>query len=196
MCEKSVTINISKRVTWRQIISLTQQNAKNCFLGTILCMWNACQFIFSIRQAKLMLLPLDCREIFFVHFLLINTVGHALMTVVNFRTISNASDFNRLENLIGSFHRYAPHSAYLSVYDDGLTDGQRKLLSRYQNIEVLSSVHFQSGNVLTIDVEAQFVKINDTLYTQHARNKLNYIDSVHKRFYLAVVIPLIPEQLS
>lgn len=114
--------------------------------------------------------------------------------VLKFETSCNSSEFVDLENLIGSLHRYTPNDFILDVRDMGLTAGQRKLLKLYQNIEVISPAQKQKENATIINVKNEFFLKNKTLYYHSTNGKHNYIDSIRKRFYLAVVIPFIQSQ--
>jgi hypothetical protein len=76
----------------------------------------------------------------------------------------------------------------------GLTDGQQKLLKRYENIHIISSTDIQSNDVQKIDVNHEFVLINDILYDRYNEGKYFFISSIRKQFYLAIVIPFIESQ--
>ncbi len=116
--------------------------------------------------------------------------------ILKFETSCNSSEFIDLENLIGSLHRYAPNCGHLFVRDMGLTNGQRKLLNRYENIQIISSKYKQKENITIIDVKNEFILLNKQLYNRFNKGKYNYIDFIRKRFYLAIVIPFIENQLN
>ncbi len=115
---------------------------------------------------------------------------------LNFETSSSASQFIDLENLIGSFHTYAPTSSKLFVRDMGLTNGQQKLLKRYKNVQVVRSTYTPSESTRKINVHHEFVLVNNTLYNRYNQGKVIFINSIRKQFYLAIVIPFIESQLN
>ncbi|CAF4289435.1 unnamed protein product, partial [Rotaria sordida] len=47
-----------------------------------------------------------------------------------------------------------------------------------------------------INVKHEFFPINETLFSRYNNGKYNYIDSIRKRFYLAIVIPFIQSQFN
>jgi hypothetical protein len=114
--------------------------------------------------------------------------------ILKFETSSSASQFNDLENLIGSFHTYTPTSSLLFVRNLGLIDGQRKLLKRYENIHIIPSSNIRLKEVEKINVNHEFVLINDTLSNRSNGGKYLFINSIRKQFYLAIVIPFIETQ--
>jgi hypothetical protein len=115
---------------------------------------------------------------------------------LNFETNSTASQFIDLENLIGSFHTYAPTSIKLFVRDMGLTIGQKKLLSRYENVQVVRSTYATPEGTQKIDVHHELFVINNILYNRYNHRKATFISLIRKRFYLAIVIPLIESQFN
>ncbi len=116
--------------------------------------------------------------------------------VLKFETSSTASQFMDLENLIGSFHMYASTDSHLIVRDMGLTDGQQKLLKKYEKVQIISHISPRTENIQKIDVHHEFILINGTLYDRHNQGKYNYINSIRKKFYLAIVIPFIDAQIN
>ncbi len=132
--------------------------------------------------------------VLFYHLLIIHCILATNSMILKFETSSNASQFNDLENLIGSFHTYTPTSSLLFVRDTGLTDGQQKLLKRYENIHIIPSAGTQSEDIQKIDVDHEFFLMNDTLYHRHNQGKYHFIDLIRKQFYLAIVIPFIETQ--
>ena len=137
----------------------------------------------------IILLILLCR-----YGLIIDDILVAKPRTLNFETSSNASQFIDLENLIGSFHTYAPRYAHLIVRDMGLTNGQRKLLYRYENIQVVSATYTQSADVRKIDVHDEFIFANNNLDSRNNKGKYIHIDLIRKQFYLAIVIPFTKSQ--
>jgi len=116
--------------------------------------------------------------------------------VLKFETSCNVSQFIDLENLIGSFHTYAPTDSHLFVRNMGLTNGQQKLLKRYENVQIISSTYIPSENIRKIDVHHEFILMNNTLYDRDNQGKYYFINSIRKQFYLAIVIPFIETQLN
>jgi hypothetical protein len=116
--------------------------------------------------------------------------------IFEFETRSTASQFMDLENLIGSLHTYVLTEGHLIVRNMGLTNGQQKLLKRYENVQIISSTFPESENIRTINVHHELILINNTLYDRDNQGKYNYINSIRKQFYLAVVIPFIDTQLN
>jgi hypothetical protein len=117
-------------------------------------------------------------------------------TALEFETNSNASQFVNLENLIGSLHKYAPGRARLFVRDTGLTKGQRILLKRYENIQIVSSAYEIPKSTRSIHSAHELIAINNTFIERQANGDLLHVDSIRKRFRLAVVIPFIRSQMS
>lgn len=115
---------------------------------------------------------------------------------LKFETYSNASQFGNLENLIGSLHNYGYRNTQLVVRDTGLTKGQRSLLSRYQNVKVVLPTYISSDTLRSVDAASEFANINGTLIERRSSGSLLYVDSIRKRFRLAIVIPLIRSQLN
>jgi hypothetical protein len=111
-------------------------------------------------------------------------------------TNGNASQFVNLENLIGSVHRYAPEYVHVFVRDMGLSKGQRMLLKRYQNVKIILSTDTTSERTKFIDVEKELILIDGEYVERRSDGKLLYVDSIRKRFRLAIVIPFIRSQLS
>ena len=111
-----------------------------------------------------------------------------------FQTSSDASQFNDLENLIGSFHTNTPPSTLLFIHDLGLTNGQQNLLQRYENIEMISSSNHSSDGIQYIDVDQEFILVNDTLSQRHNEGKYLFTSLIRKQFSLAIVIPFIESQ--
>jgi hypothetical protein len=116
--------------------------------------------------------------------------------VTKYETSSNSSQFIDLENLIGSFHTYAPNYSHLIVRDTGLTIGQQKLLKRYKNIQIVLPTYTRSADIQKIDVHHEFILVNNTLYNRNNQGKYSFIDSIRKQFYLAIVIPFIESQIN
>jgi hypothetical protein len=121
---------------------------------------------------------------------------HAKSIVPNLETSCNASQFLNLENLIGSVHRYAPKYVHVFVRDLGLSKGQRMLLQRYQNVKIVAAMDVIIEKIQSIDVEKELVMIDGTYIQRKSNGKLLYVDSIRKRFHLAIVIPFIRSQLS
>jgi hypothetical protein len=115
---------------------------------------------------------------------------------LNFETSSTASQFIDLENLIGSFHTYAPTSSKLFVRDMGLTIGQKKLLKRYENVQVVRFRYTRPEGTQKINVYHEFFLINNILYDRYNQGKAIFINSIRKHFYLAIVIPFIESQFN
>lgn len=115
---------------------------------------------------------------------------------IKFETSSNASQYQNLENLIGSLHNYAHKSIHLIVRDTGLTKSQQLLLKRYENVEVVLPTYTTSETTRLVDVRNEFISINGTLIERISDGNLLYVDSIRKRFLLAIVIPLIRSQLT
>jgi hypothetical protein len=113
-----------------------------------------------------------------------------------FETSSNASQFVSLENLIGSLHTYASEDAQLLVRDLGLTNGQRSLLERYQSVRVVSATYKMPVNARLIYAENELISVDDIFAERRAKGDLLYVDSIRKRFRLAVVIPFIRSQIE
>ncbi|CAF1318180.1 unnamed protein product [Adineta steineri] len=116
--------------------------------------------------------------------------------VLQYETKCKSSRFIDLENLIGSLHTYAPNSTKLIVRDMGLTNGHQDLLKRYENIQIVSSNYAQSSNIQQIDVDHEFILINNTLYSRNNQGKYPFIDLIRKQFSFALVIPFIESQLN
>ena len=112
--------------------------------------------------------------------LIIDHIRVTMPRTLNFETSSNASEFIDLENLIGSFHTYAPKYARLMVHNMNLTHGQRKLLCRYENIEVVSAAYIQSTDVRKIDVHHEFIFDSNGLYSRNNKGKYIHIDLIRK----------------
>ncbi|CAF1073879.1 unnamed protein product [Rotaria sordida] len=132
----------------------------------------------------------------YYYILIINLTLLVNSYIFKYETSCNSFEFKDLENLIGSLHRYALDNGQLIVRDIGLTIGQRKLLKRYQNIEIISAKYKQKENIPMINVKHEFFPINETLFSRYNNGKYNYIDSIRKRFYLAIVIPFIQSQFN
>jgi hypothetical protein len=130
---------------------------------------------------------------FYSYFLILNTI---LLVNSKFETSCNSSQFHDLENLIGSLHRYAPNHNHLIVRDMGLTMGQRRLLERYENIQIISSKSKQKETNQIINIKHEFILLNKVLSTRPNKGQYNYVDFIRKRFYLAIVIPYIKSQLN
>ena len=113
-----------------------------------------------------------------------------------FETKTAANEFIDLENLIGSMHTYFPEKARLIVRDLGLTDGQRLLLQRYQNVQIKSSKYRTCANWRLVDVKSEIVTLDWILFDRRNNNSLLHVDSIRKRFRLAVVVPFIKSQLT
>ena len=128
--------------------------------------------------------------------LIIDHIRVTMPRTLNFVTSSNASEFIDLENLIGSFHTHAPKYARLVVRDMNLTNGQRKLLCRYENIEVVSAAYIHSRDARKIDVHHEFIFDSNGLYSRNNKGKCIHIDLIRKQFYLAIVIPFTKSQFS
>ena len=120
----------------------------------------------------------------------------AKSTALEFETSSDASQFVNLENLIGSLHKYSLEDTQLYVRDGGLTKAQRLLLKRYENVQIVSAKYDIPKNARLVHTTNEFVTINNTLIEREAEGDLLYIDSIRKRFRLAVVIPFIRSQMS
>jgi hypothetical protein len=114
----------------------------------------------------------------------------------NFETTSNSSQFVSLENLIGSLHQYASEDAQLFVRDMGLTNGQRLLLARYQNVQLVSATYKISENTRSIHVENELISGEDIFAERRSNGDLLYVESIRKQFQLAVVIPFIRSQMD
>ncbi|CAF2430298.1 unnamed protein product [Rotaria sp. Silwood2] len=132
----------------------------------------------------------------FLYVLILNIISLVNSFLLQYETSCNSSQFMDLENLIGSFHRYAPDNGQLIVRDMGLTTGQQKLLKLYQNIEIVSSTYQRKENIPIINVKNEFFFVNNTLFNHYNHGKYNYIDSIRKQFYLAIVIPFIQNQFN
>jgi hypothetical protein len=132
----------------------------------------------------------------FFYLLIIQQIFIIKTTGLKFETSSNALQFIDLENLIGSFHTYAPVYSQLFVRNLGLTDGQEKLLKRYENIQIIPSTYIQTKNIKKINVCHEFILINNTLYDRNNQKKYLFINSIRKQFYLAIVIPFIESQIN
>lgn len=63
-----------------------------------------------------------------------------------YRTISNATQFYALENLIGSIHSDSSIDTQIYVVDAGLTRSQRRLLSLYRNVTVIAISSLSSND--------------------------------------------------
>lgn len=118
------------------------------------------------------------------------------MSTPKLQTATNASEFVYLENMIGSLHTWDTNQTQLIVRDKGMTSSQRLLLYRYENVEIASSAYVIEKHTQTIDVRTEFISVDGKLIHRKAGNHLNYIDSVRKRFRLAIVIPFIRTQLN
>jgi len=116
--------------------------------------------------------------------------------ILKFETSSNASQFIDLENLIGSFHTYTPSSSHLFVRDIGLTNGQQKLLERYENIQIIPLTYIHSKPIQKINVYHEFILINNTLSSRNNQGKYIFTNSIRKKFFLAIIIPFIEDQLN
>jgi hypothetical protein len=121
---------------------------------------------------------------------------HVKSVVLPVETNSNASQFAHLENLIGSVHKYAPEHVYIFVRDMGLSKGQHILLEQYQNVKIISSKNTILERTQFINVEKELVFIDGKYINRKSNGKLLYVDSIRKRYYLAIVIPFIRSQLS
>ena len=115
---------------------------------------------------------------------------------LKFETSCHSSQFYDLENLIGSLHAHEPNFGHLNVRDAGVTSGQRQLLQRYQNVQIISLEHAQTDQRQIINVTDEFLTINRTLYTRYNQGRHPHVDSIRKRFSLAIVVPFIHSQLS
>ena len=113
----------------------------------------------------------------------------------SFETTCNTSQFVSLENLIGSLHHHASEDAQLFVRDMGLTTGQRSLLSRYQNVQIILPSYKISESVRSIHVEDELIS-DDVFARRRANGGLLYVDSIRKRYRLAVVIPFTHTQMN
>ena len=168
---------------------------------SIMC-WNIC--IPKLYHAPMSWAQMTANGFFLIALLILLCyyeliIDHIRVTMprtLNFETSSDASEFIDLENLIGSFHTYAPKYARLMVRDMNLTNGQRKLLCRYENIEVVSAAYIQSTDVRKIDVHHEFIFDSNGLYSRNNKGKHIHIDLIRKQFYLAIVIPFTKSQLS
>lgn len=129
---------------------------------------------------------------FFVCYLWISMLNYSMS--LKFQTSSNATQFNDLENLIGSLHTNAPRASRLFVHDRGLTNGQRNLLQRYENIRFSSSNQRSSQDIVHIKVDEELIRINNTLFHRFNQGKHSFISLIRKRFSLAIVIPFIESQ--
>jgi hypothetical protein len=139
----------------------------------------------------------SCYQFLGKHFLLaVAIVGLFKPTAPSFETISNASQFVSLENLIGSLHHYASEDAQLFVRDMGLTNGQRLLLARYRNVQVIPATYKISENTRSIRVENELISFDDIFAERRANGDLLYVDSIRKQFRLAVIIPFIRSQVD
>ena len=127
---------------------------------------------------------------------IISSIHFLATSGLTFDTSCHSSQFHDLENLIGSIHAHEPNSGHLKVRDAGMTSGQRNLLQRYQHVQVISLKHAQVDNSQTVSVTDELLIINHTLHTRYNRGRHPYIDSIRKRFHLAVVVPFIQAQLS
>lgn len=123
-------------------------------------------------------------------------VGLLKVTTTNFATASNAAQFFSLENLIGSLHKYASEDAQLFVINMGLTEGQRLLLEKYQNVKIVSSARGLPKYTRSIDVHNELSSIDNIFVERKANGDLPYADSIRKQFRLAVVIPFIRSELE
>ena len=133
-------------------------------------------------------------KLLFYYLLIIYCIPGRKSFILKFETSSNASQFNDLENLIGSFHSYTPVSSLLFVRNKGLTDGQKKLLRRYENIHIVSSTYIQTEEIENIDVDQEFMLMNETLSRRRNRGNYLFTHAIRKQFYLAIVIPFIESQ--
>jgi len=131
------------------------------------------------------------------HFIIVLTVVVYVNSItLNLQTNCNIDQFVNLENLIGSIHKYAPKHVHIFVRDMGLSDGQRLLLEQYQNVQIISSTDIISERTQFIDVDKELVLIDGKYNIQPNNGKLLYVDSIRKKYQLAIVIPFIRSQLS
>ena len=119
-----------------------------------------------------------------------------------YRTISNATQFYALENLIGSIHSDSSIDTQTYVIDAGLTRSQRRLLSLYRNVTVIPIASLSSNDsYLSITNRLQMSR-HDKQSIYRIRSipiwvqEWPHIDAIRKRLRLAIVIPLIHSQLS
>lgn len=130
------------------------------------------------------------------YLLLIYQISVIKSKEFRFETSSNASQFIDLENLIGSFHTHAPRSSQLFVRNMGLTDGQEKLLKLYENIRIIPSIYVHLKSIETINVDHEFILINNILSNRYNQKKYIFINFIRKKFFLAIVIPFIESQIK
>ncbi|CAF1056273.1 unnamed protein product [Adineta steineri] len=113
------------------------------------------------------------------------------LNVNQYITDRTSSQFRNLENLIGSIHIYEPKSV-IRIRDQGLTDGQRKILGNYQNTEIVPSTYVDHGGDRTILVNHELIGSENI---QRFQNNGNKGDSIRKKIRLAIVIPFIRDQI-
>ncbi len=171
-------------------------------MESVLCFLTDCNrgiiFTLLIRKITCYALPMTRSYQFLGKHFFIGVVIIGLFKPIasNFETTSNASQFVSLENLIGSLHQYASEDAQLFVRDMGLNIGQRLLLAMYQNVQVVPTTYKMPENTRSIHVENELISGDDLFAERRSSGSLLYVDSIRKRFRLAVVIPFIGYQID